>query len=325
MSNIKPQSNDLLTLQKFILDPLSSIIKLAVLGKKNIGCKISIKNNQIYIQENGIFQGIARYYHGVTKNDIHYLSIPIELACKRYLTHEKIKEIPNIKTIFKCSQEGLNNLMKTYNIYPIIVHCLKYYHTIIDNYLHLISCEVTKEPINKEPINKEPINKEPINKEPIIYKKIDDLKHMNLDETTDTKYINKTHTKFKNKEKNSENLNEILNYEININIPSTDINNNLLVENQNEHLTDKINDNESDKYTLHVKSSEISDNELLLLSYTDNLLNNFDLIWDKSKIEIIINMIDYLDIEKSASDYAAYIETFMIPIDKKILKIIYQE
>ena len=34
MSSIKPQSNDLLTLQKFILDPLSTVIKLAVLGKK---------------------------------------------------------------------------------------------------------------------------------------------------------------------------------------------------------------------------------------------------------------------------------------------------
>jgi hypothetical protein len=130
-------SNNNSMLQKYILDPLSTIIKLAVLGKKEIGCKILIKNNQIYIQENGFFQGIARYYHGVTKNDIHFLSIPIELACERYLTTEKINLIPDIIIIFKCAQSGLNNLMETYSMHPIIVHCLKYYYTIIDTQLQL--------------------------------------------------------------------------------------------------------------------------------------------------------------------------------------------
>ena len=99
MSNIKPQSNDKVVLQNFILDPLSTIIKLAVLGKKEIGCKIFIKYNQVHIQENGMFQGLARYYHGVTKNDIHFLSIPIELACKIYLTIEKIKVGKNVPSI----------------------------------------------------------------------------------------------------------------------------------------------------------------------------------------------------------------------------------
>ena len=130
-----------LVLQKYILDPLSTIIKLAILGKKNVGCKILIGNNQIHIQENGLFQGIARYYMGVTKNDIHYLSIPVEIACKRYLTLEKINMVPDLVIIFKCAQDGLNNLMETYNIHPIIVHCLKYYYSIIDTYLHLISCQ----------------------------------------------------------------------------------------------------------------------------------------------------------------------------------------
>ena len=284
MSSIKPQSNDIITLQKFILDPLSTVIKLAVLGKKNIGCKISIINNQIYIQENGMFQGVARYYQGVSKNDIHYLSTPIEIACKKYLTHEKIKEIPNIRTIFKCSQQGLNNLMETYNIYPIIVHCLKYYHTIIDNYLHLISCEIPKVLLIPEQVT---------------YKKINEIKIPN---------------KSKNKERNSESSNDYQTPPI--------INNDFLaehVEDKKESISEISNPDEQPK-----KSLDFSDNELLSL-YTDDLLNKFNLIWEKSKIEIVINMIDYLAIEKSASEYAAYIETFMIPIDKEILKIIYQE
>jgi hypothetical protein len=35
-------------------------------------------------------------------------------------------------------------------------------------------------------------------------------------------------------------------------------------------------------------------------------------------------MIDYLSNEKSASEYSGCIETFMIPIDKEICKIIYE-
>ena len=149
MASIKAQSNNTIILQKFILDPLSTIIKLAVLGKKIHGCKISIKNNQLYIQEFGFFQGISRYYMGDTKNDIHYLSIPIEIGCKRYLTNEKIKEIPNIIIIFKCAQQGLNNLMETYIDYPIIVHCLKYYNSIIDTHIHLIKCDQLPQINNK--------------------------------------------------------------------------------------------------------------------------------------------------------------------------------
>lgn len=257
MSNLKPQSNNLLILQKFILEPLSTIIKLAVLGKKKIGCKISIKNNQIYIQENGVFQGVARYYLGVTKNDIHYLSIPIELACQKYLTVEKIKEIPHIITIFKCAQQGLNNLMVTYCTYPIIVHCLKYYYTIIDSYLHLILCDNSQTKFEKLVNSK---------KSKVIYRKIDEIVDLNID------------------------------------IEKIDSN----IDKPNE-IFDEV----------------ISKDADLLSLYTDELLNNLNLIWDKSKIEIVINMIDYLAIEKSAADYAAYIETFMIPIDKETLKIIY--
>lgn len=216
MSNIKEQ--------KYILDPLSTIIKLAILGKKDVGCKISIKNNQIHIQENGIFQGISRYYLGLTKNDIHYLSTPIEIACKKYLNSENL----NMILIFKCAQEGLQKLMETYSLYPIIVDCLKYYYSIINKYL--------------------------------------------------------------NKQKNN-------------------IDNKIL--NENNILLEKT------------KNIKLNSNEILLL-YTNEILLKFDLIWEKSKIQIIINMINYLSKEESASKYAGCIETFMIPIDKEIINIIYE-
>jgi len=284
------------TLQKYMLDPLSTIIKLAVLGKKNIGCKISISNNQIYIQENGIFQGVARYYLGLTKNDIHYLSTPIELACKRYLTLDKIKLISNISLIFTCAQQGLNNLMITYNAFPIIVHCLKYYHTIIDNYLHLLSCEQNQ--TNPKNINNSLIacmpmdilNKNMHNKNKFSNKKKDNKFQTHVDDIDD-----------KNQNEDNDKIN--------------------ITDN-----SDKINNVDSDKINITDKNNDINKSfeaELLEL-YDINKLNKFDSIWEKSKIQIIIEMIDYLSNEKSASEYSGCIETFMIPIDKEICKIIYE-
>jgi len=274
MSTIKQTNN--LMLQKYILDPLSTIIKLAVLGKKEIGCKILIKNNQIFIQENGFFQGIARYYHGVTKNDIHFLSIPIEIACERYLTIEKVNSIPDIIIIFKCAQNGLNNLMETYDMHPIIVHCLKYYYTIIDSNLQLI--------INQ---------KIQINNSDSEYKKI-----YNCESSKPIKIPKPKNKEIKNDGSESyhtPNI-EFLNVQLN-----TD---------------EKPEEKESSTTEEQPKSNE------LLLLYTNDILIKFDLIWDKSKINIVIGMIKYLLEEKAASDYAASVETFMIPIDKEILKII---
>ena len=139
--NIKPQNTNILVLKNYIFDPLSTIIKLSVLKNKKIGTKISIQNNIIYIQEIGLFQPLARYYNGNTKSDLHFLSIPIEIACNKYITQEIIDIIPDIIILFKSAQDGLLNLMKTYNDYPIIVHCLKYYFSIIETHIDEHFCE----------------------------------------------------------------------------------------------------------------------------------------------------------------------------------------
>ena len=132
--------------QKYIFDPLSTIIKLAILANKELGSKIVVNNNSIDIQEYSLIQGITRLYFGQTKNDIHYLSIPIELACKIYLKKDTVTSIPKITLIFRCAQNGLLKLIETYKQYPVIVHCLKYYHSIIDLYINkLEESELYKE------------------------------------------------------------------------------------------------------------------------------------------------------------------------------------
>ncbi len=135
MSNNIPENNTNINLKLYLLDPLSVIIKLAIISNKIAGVKISISNNVLYIQEPTIIQGILRYYYKDNKSDLQYIYNPIELACNTFLTKEKKKNIPNIIHLFNCAQKGLTKLAETYKTYTVIGHCLHYYSNLISNYL----------------------------------------------------------------------------------------------------------------------------------------------------------------------------------------------
>jgi hypothetical protein len=122
--------------QLFVLDPLSVIIKLAIVSNKPIGTKISISKNIIYLQEPGPFQGFLRYLLNYNKTDLQYLYNPIEIACKIYLNSNNINNFNNITELFRCAQNGLVKLMETYKQCSIIRLCLNYYFTLISNYLN---------------------------------------------------------------------------------------------------------------------------------------------------------------------------------------------
>ena len=124
-----------MAIEKYILDPLSVIVKLAILSKKSIGCKIGINNNIIYIQDVGMFQSFVRLIFKNNKTDIQYLYNPIELACKHYLSKEYVKIYPNIKNLFLNAIKGLEKLKLTYNHNIMITHTLYLYCSIINNYL----------------------------------------------------------------------------------------------------------------------------------------------------------------------------------------------
>jgi len=135
MNTIESPIEDKISTVKYILDPLSVIIKLAILSKKKTGCKISVSDNIVYIQEVGIFQSFVRYVFKNNKVDIQYLYNPIELACANFLNKESIKNNKNIKNLFINAQKGLESLVETYKNYTIITHTLYMYYNIIANYL----------------------------------------------------------------------------------------------------------------------------------------------------------------------------------------------
>lgn len=126
---------DQIIINKYILDPLSVIIKLAILSNKKIGCKMCVYNNIMYIQEVGAFQSLVRYCYNNNKVDLQYLYNPIQLACIKYLDELYVNKHPNIKNIFTNAQKGINNLIETYKKFTIITHTLYLYYNIISNYL----------------------------------------------------------------------------------------------------------------------------------------------------------------------------------------------
>jgi len=126
----------------FILDPLSVIIKLAIISNKPIGTKLLIQNNIIFFQEPGIFQAFCRYVLNTNKSDLQYMYNPIHAACQFFLKKEFIESTHRIQSLFKCAQIGIEKLKETYKEYSMICLCLNYYHTIINNFVEQITMRI---------------------------------------------------------------------------------------------------------------------------------------------------------------------------------------
>lgn len=116
-------------------DPLSTIIRLAIYGCKPEGTKISIHGNRIHFHEFGSLQGAIRFMHGDSKNDLHYLYLPIETACQWYLS-EELSDTAPVREVFQMAIEGLRRLDRVYHAVPLIRQCLTWYVQVIEHYLH---------------------------------------------------------------------------------------------------------------------------------------------------------------------------------------------
>ena len=119
----------------YLLDPLSVIIKLAILGNKPIGTKLLIQNNVVYFQEPGFFQSITRFYYSTNKTDLQYMYNPIYIACVTFLSKESVAKTPRLKNLFTNALAGLKNLIETYKSCSILTLCLNYYYAIIKNFI----------------------------------------------------------------------------------------------------------------------------------------------------------------------------------------------
>ena len=98
-----------------ILEPLQSMIQLAILSVKPIGTKLAIQENILYIQEPSIIQPLNRWYNSDKKDDLYFLFQVIKRFIKWYNPENKIISIELYNLICSMSLIGLDNLVKTYN------------------------------------------------------------------------------------------------------------------------------------------------------------------------------------------------------------------
>jgi hypothetical protein len=121
--------------KNYVIEPLTCMIRLAMLAYKPRGTKICIYDNSIYIQEPGLLQGTLRWISGNNRNDIHYLLSPINKAIKRYKNKDNSEAIQNI---FKLAIKGLMILRTSYTRHSIgnlTTHSLELYINKIKMFL----------------------------------------------------------------------------------------------------------------------------------------------------------------------------------------------
>lgn len=131
-----PDDNSNINIKMFILDPLSVIVKLAILSNKPIGTKLLIQNNIIYFQEPGPFQSLCRIVYKSNKTDLQFLYNPINISCLHFLSKSIVEKTPRIKNLFLCAQNGLKKLIETYKSCSIITITLNYYYAILTNHIN---------------------------------------------------------------------------------------------------------------------------------------------------------------------------------------------
>jgi len=90
------------------LDPLTTLIKLALLPYKPEGTKLSIDSNYIHYSENTIYQFAVRKYFGDSYNDLRDLNKTLHKAVAWFYDDQKLKYL------FDNAIIGLEKLKKTY-------------------------------------------------------------------------------------------------------------------------------------------------------------------------------------------------------------------
>jgi len=113
-----------------LLDPLTTVIKIALLNFKPVGTKLGFNEHSVYLQEPEFLQGALRWSYGQKREDLHRIGHPIE----------KFEEWYGIdKCTKKILEYGLSGLDKLRNTYEnsskvgsnLVVHTIKHYSNTI--------------------------------------------------------------------------------------------------------------------------------------------------------------------------------------------------
>lgn len=111
--------------KNIIIDPISCLIKLSMLGLYPIGTKISVCNNGIHFTNPNILQGSIRFINGDAREDLHNVFKPIKKAIEWFYDNKSIND--DINLLFEMTELGLVNLKNCYEPNSTIQHSIDYY------------------------------------------------------------------------------------------------------------------------------------------------------------------------------------------------------
>lgn len=120
-----------------VLEPLQSMIQLALLSICPIGTKLHIQENILYLQTPTITQPLTRWYHSDKKDDLYFLYAVIKRFIKWYnptMNNKSPISAKLYKLISDMSMEGLNTLFKTYSTCDsnTVIHVLQMYRNLLE-------------------------------------------------------------------------------------------------------------------------------------------------------------------------------------------------
>ena len=111
-----------------LLEPLSVIIKLAIISFNKDKTKIAINNNKMFIQKHSAWQGIIRYVYGNNREEISHLLKPIIRSMELYPPNND-----KLRYIYNRAIMGLKKIKTGYDELPSTVcHSIDLYISILE-------------------------------------------------------------------------------------------------------------------------------------------------------------------------------------------------
>ena len=124
----KQLSKETLNDKNQILEPLSTVLKLALISFEEEGIKIAVSNNSVFIQKPTLLQGTIRSVYGNNREEIHYLLKPIIRCVEMYSSYDN----RNIRYLYDLAIDGLKKLKRSYgNQSSNVCYTIDLYITIL--------------------------------------------------------------------------------------------------------------------------------------------------------------------------------------------------
>jgi len=112
-----------------ILEPLSCVLKLALLQYKPVGTKISVINNAIQFNEPSFLQGLTRSLGGDSRQDLHNICHPIIKCLEWY-------PLSDHTLIYDECLKGLKVFKQSYEEHSLINHTIDHYIGLVTGKEH---------------------------------------------------------------------------------------------------------------------------------------------------------------------------------------------